>query len=98
MRKDKKRRFTLSGLMGMAALSFVILISWPVPGLADDVDVSCYVNGNYIDDVDVFDLSRAAQACNNMFSGCNVQCIGCYQDFDYDENVCVDENGRTFVQ
>ncbi len=73
-------------------LSLVYLVA-PAFG----VTVSCYTQGRYIDDVsDVTDVSQAAQLCNSTYYACGGGCIGCFNDFDSDERVCVDVNGNKF--
>jgi|GEM_PF-3402867 len=76
-------------------LSLVYLVA---PAFGDDsVTISCYTEGRYVDDVsDVADVSQAAQLCNSTYYDCRGGCIGCFDDFDLDERVCVDVNGNKF--
>lgn len=106
MKKDRlqKRASLLSGLFGVALLSVVVVIVAGFMSLAytdDSISVSCYKDAKSswsLGRVVVFDVAEAAQACNTMYYDCRGRCIGCYQDFDYVDNVCVDMRGTTFLK
>lgn len=78
-------------LMGVAA-----------PVCADEsISISCYKDaksGISLGSVVVFNVANAAQACNSTYYDCRGRCIGCYQDYDYIDNVCVDVRGSTFLK
>jgi len=106
MRRDRfqKRRSRLSMLFGIAFLSVMVVIvaGFMAPAFADDsINVSCYKDAQSswsVGHVEVFDVAEAAQACNTMYYDCRGRCIGCYQDFDYADSVCVDMRGNTFLK
>jgi hypothetical protein len=69
------------------------------PALAvESVSVSCYVDNLYIGNVSVFNASTAASACNLLYYACKNECSGCFTDFDYAEEVCVDTSGRMYLK
>ena len=67
----------------------------------ESISASCYKDaksGMSLGSVVVFDVANAAQACNSLYYDCRGRCIGCYQDYDYIDNVCVDIQGNTFLK
>jgi hypothetical protein len=67
----------------------------------ESISISCYneVKSSWpVGNVSVFDIALAAQTCNLMYYDCKGRCIGCYQDSDYIDNVCVDARGNTFLK
>jgi len=106
MKRDRiqERGSLVSLLFGVAFLyvMVVIITGFMSPVLADDsISVSCYKDAKSswsVGRVVVFDVAEAAQACNSMYYDCRGKCIGCYQDFDYVDNVCIDMRGNTFLK
>lgn len=101
MGRDRSQRmgFRLLAIIGAGVLFLTASFGLAMPAFADDVTVSCYNNGLYIDDVDdVSDIRQAAGLCDSMYSACQGNCIACFDDFDLDENICVDSQGRQFLQ
>ena len=106
MKRDRiqERGSLVSLLFGVAFLSVMVVIitGFMSPVLADDsISVSCYKDAKSswsVGRVVVFDVAEAAQACNSMYYDCRGKCIGCYQDSDYIDNVCVDMWGNTFLK
>lgn len=90
----------LLAFIGAGVLFLTSAVSVTMPAFADDsVTLSCYNGTEYIDDVDdVVDVANAGQVCNSLYTDCEGNCTGCFHDFDYDENVCVDSQGRKFLQ
>lgn len=76
----------------------------PVPASGDETfTVYCYQgtprdNRLMIGSVVVGDTGTAAQACNNIYYDCRKNCVGCFHDFDYVEDVCVDSYGNVFLR
>ena len=100
-----QKRGSFASLLFGVALSCVMVViaaGFMSPVLADDsISVSCYKDAKSswsVGRVVVFDVAEAAQACNSMYYDCRGKCIGCYQDFDYVDNVCVDMRGNTFLK
>ncbi|MGO9614199.1 MAG: hypothetical protein ACLPX5_14370 [Dissulfurispiraceae bacterium] len=100
MGKERSHRKALALLLcncvsSVCLLSLGYLIA---PACGDDsVTISCYSEGRYIDDVTaIVDVAQAAQLCDSTYYDCRGQCIGCFDDFDVDEKVCVDMNGNKF--
>lgn len=106
MKRDRlqKRGSLLSLLFRVALLSVMVVIAagFMAPAFADDsISVSCYKDAKSslsVGRVVVYDVAEAAQACNSMYYDCRGRCIGCYQDFDYVDSVCVDMRGNTFLK
>jgi len=106
MRGDRfpKRDSRLSMLFEVALLSVMVVMAsgFMAPAFADDsINVSCYKDAKSswsLGNVAVYDVAEAAQACNTMYFDCRGRCIGCYQDFDYVDSVCVDMRGNTFLK
>lgn len=86
-------------LVGMAIVIFVALIQIILPVSAEEsITAYCYRDGRSLGSVVVFDVSNAAAACNNLYYDCKGKCIGCFNDSDYIDYVCVDRSGRTFLR
>ena len=106
MERDKlqKRESFLAMFFETAILLGIVLIvaGFMTPAYAEEsFSVSCYKDAKSslsVGSVVVFDVATAALACNNMYYDCKGRCIGCYQDFDYVSNVCVDNWGNTFLK
>ena len=94
----------LSLLFRIALLSVmaVMVTGFIGPAFGDEsTNVSCYKDAQSswsLGSVAVYDVAEAVQACNTMYYDCRGRCIGCYQDFDYADNVCVDMRGNTFLK
>ena len=105
MKRDRlqERGSLLSMMFGVALLSVVIIVTgFMAPTFGDDsINVSCYKDAKSswsVGSVAVYDVGEAAQACNTLYYDCRGRCIGCYQDFDYVDSVCVDMRGNTFLK
>ena len=106
MKRDRlqKRGSLLSLLFGVALLSVMVVIAagFMAPAFADDsISISCYKDAKSslsVGRVVVYDVAEAAQACNSMYYDCRGRCIGCYQDSDYIDNVCIDMRDKTFLK
>lgn len=93
LQKRFVRPFAIFSLSIMLVLS---LASWTC---ADNtLSVTCYKDGSRIGTVTVFDWRKAASTCNMVLYDCRGVCIGCFRDFDYINNVCVDTNGEEFLR
>jgi hypothetical protein len=63
---------------------------------------TCYL-GNPNDrqtlgDLTVNGAEAAGPACNAMFFVCKGRCYGCFSDFDYSQDICVDNSGKKFLR
>ena len=102
--RPKKKYSFLSILFAAAFLSLIVIIATGImaPASADQtISISCYNEGKSslpLGNVEVFDVVLAARSCNSMYYDCRGRCIGCYQDSDYLDNVCVDMQGNTFLK
>ena len=100
----QKRESFLAMLFQTGILLGIVLIItvFMAPAFAEEsFSVSCYKDAKSdwsLGRVVVFDVATAAMACNSMYYDCKGICIGCYQDFDYVSNVCVDNRGNTFLK
>ena len=101
--KLQKRTF-LAALIMAGILSGTVLLATGLmaPASADEsFSISCYKDPGSdlsVGSVVVYDVSLAARSCNSMYYDCRGRCIGCYHDFDYIDNVCVDMQGNTFLK
>jgi len=101
--KLQKRTF-LAALIMAGILSGTVLLAtgFMAPASADEsFSISCYKDPGSdlsVGSVVVYDVSLAARSCNSMYYDCRGRCIGCYHDFDYIDNVCVDMQGNTFLK
>ncbi len=72
------------------------------PAAAEEsISISCYKDARSpwsLGNVVVYEVFEAAQACNSLYYDCKGRCVGCYQDLDYVDNVCVDVAGRMFLK
>jgi hypothetical protein len=106
MKRDRLREGGSLGSLFVAAALFTVMVviaaGVTAPAFADDsISVSCYKDAKSswsVGRVVVYDVAEAAQACNSMYYDCRGRCIGCYQDFDYVDNVCIDMRGNTFLK
>jgi len=64
----------------------------------EDISVTCYRGTSRIGTVTVFDWRTAAEACNTLLYDCRGACMGCFRDFDYVEDICVDLRGNEFLR
>lgn len=66
------------------------------------VSVTCFIgNPNNEDEVGslgIFSAAQAARSCNETFFDCRGKCYGCYLDFDYGEEVCMDAAGKKYLR
>ena len=89
-------------VIGLLSVMMIIVTGFMVPTYADEsISISCYNEAKSswpVGRVQVFDVAQAAQACNSLYYDCKGRCIGCYQDSDYLDNVCVDMQGNTFLK
>jgi hypothetical protein len=72
----------------------------PVAGtLADEsMPVTCYRNGSRIGTVTVFNWKAGASTCNMVLYDCRGECMGCFRDNDYIDDVCIDTRGNEFLR
>jgi hypothetical protein len=66
------------------------------------ISSTCYL-GNPNDrqtmgDLTVTSAEAAGPACNSMYYACKGRCYGCFSDFDYSQDICVDNSGRKFLR
>jgi len=89
-------------VIALLSVMMIIVTAFMVPAYADEsISISCYNEAKSswpVGRVEVFDVAQAAQACNSLYYDCKGRCIGCYQDSDYLDNVCVDMWGNTFLK
>ena len=94
-----KRHHPVSMLGGICVLSIAAILFLSAAVLSDEgISVTCYRNNEQIGSVVVFDPAAAATACNAQYHDCRGRCMGCFYDFDYYQNVCVDIYGNTFLR
>lgn len=66
------------------------------------VAVECYIgnplNGNRAGSLTANSASQAGSSCNALFFDCQGQCYGCFSDFDFSEEICVDNAGRKYLR
>lgn len=102
--KLQERESFFTTILKAGVLSGIVLFAMAVvaPVFADEsISISCYKDaksGRSLGSVLVFNVADAAQACNSLYYDCRGRCIGCYQDFDYIDNVCVDIRGNIFLK
>lgn len=46
----------------------------------------------------VTSATDAGPACNSMYFSCKGGCYGCFSDFDYSDELCVDNSGRKYLR
>jgi hypothetical protein len=83
--------------MGIVITVTFILMMLPVSA-EESIPAYCYRDNRSIGNVSVYEDLNAAQMCNSLYYDCKGRCIACYHDFDYDDYVCVDISGRTFLR
>jgi hypothetical protein len=92
-------RFDLPRLARICILSIAAIFVLTATALPDEsISVVCYRNNEQIGSVVVFDPAAAAGACNTQYHDCRGRCTGCFYDFDYFRDVCVDIYGNTFLR
>lgn len=66
------------------------------------ISATCYLGHpkerNSLGSMVVFTPEEAGTGCNSMFYECKGRCFGCYSDFDYSQDVCVDSTGKKFLR
>jgi hypothetical protein len=81
------------------SILFMIMLSFAAPAFAvESISVSCYADNFFVGNVTVYNVSTAADACNSLYYACKGICSGCFSDFDYVEEVCVDTNDRLYLK
>jgi hypothetical protein len=73
-----------------------------VPSAETTISVTCYL-GNSNDrqtlgDLTITSAETAGPACNATFYVCKGRCYGCFSDFDYSQDICVDISGKKFLR
>jgi hypothetical protein len=60
--------------------------------------IECYFGNpnqqKYMGGVSVTAVHEAGPACNTTFFSCKGKCYGCFSDFDFMEDFCMDNAGR----
>jgi hypothetical protein len=92
----KIRKHMLTGL-GLVIFLTIVQIVLPVSA-EESIAVYCYRDGSSIGSAVVFDVTNAANACNSLYYDCRGKCIGCFNDYDFIDYICVDRSGRTFLR
>lgn len=86
-------------LLAAFIIMLVTVVQLILPISAEEsISVYCYRDGRSVGNAVVFDVANAARACNNLYYDCKGKCIGCFNDYDYIDYVCVDVLGRTFLR
>ncbi|MGO9611943.1 MAG: hypothetical protein ACLPX5_02800 [Dissulfurispiraceae bacterium] len=106
MEKDRlqKSQFLLPTHFIVGFLSVIVLMVTGFMALAfaaQSISITCYKDIKSalpVGTVVVFNVEDAPQVCSNMYYDCLDGCIGCYHDFDYVEDVCVDIQGNRFLK
>lgn len=97
MKTDMKKEF--AGLSAIFCLVVILLLSLGSRISADETTpVTCYKGESRIGTVTAFDWRTAAAICNSVLYDCRGACIGCFSDFDYINDVCVDARGSVFLR
>jgi len=67
-------------------------------GPAKNYTIECFFGNpnqqKYIGGVSVTAVNEAGPACNTTFFSCKGRCYGCFSDFDFMEDFCMDNAGR----
>jgi hypothetical protein len=92
----QKRLVTLIGTFFLCVVVLLGLASWTCAD--ENMSVICYKGSSRIGTVTVFDGRAAAATCNTVLVDCRGSCIGCFRDFDYVDDVCVDVHGKVFLR
>jgi hypothetical protein len=105
---NKKRSAKKSGATGWAAAGVVafLLVATSLVNSAytqdENIEVSCYKGnteeGNYVGNLTVNTPENAGQDCNSNYYQCQGECLGCFPDSDFTEDVCYDNEGRRFLK
>lgn len=76
------------------------VMSLAVPVFASDsLTISCYTKAEYLSDLaDVADVTQAARLCNDTYADREGRCIGCFNVFDSDKDICIDNLGRKVLR
>lgn len=86
-------------LIAVGIMIFLTIVQVILPVSAEEsITVYCYRDGSSVGNAVVFDVANAANACNSLYYDCKGRCIGCFNDYDYIDYVCVDRSGRTFLR
>ena len=97
MRLDMLQK-KIAGLLAGIIVGVAVLAGAASLAAADEnMPVTCYRDGSQIGTATVFDWKTAAAACNSLLYDCKGACIGCFQDSDYVNNVCIDTRGSVFL-
>ncbi len=64
----------------------------------ENMPVTCYKGNSLIGTATVFDWRSASATCNAVLKDCRGDCIGCFHDFDYVDDVCVNVSGNVFLR
>ena len=100
----KNRVSFLTTLLKAGALSGIVLLAAGLIATAfadESISISCYKDAQSawaVGTAVVYNVADAAASCNSLYYDCRGRCIGCYQDSDYIDNVCIDMQGRTFLK
>ncbi len=87
-------------LAAAAIFLSLIVILGPIGSASakENMPVTCYKDGSRIGTVTVFDWKAAAATCNTVLHDCEGECVGCFRDFDYVNDVCIDTKGHVFLR
>jgi len=87
------------GLLAIIFIGFTVFLGLASRTGADEtMPVTCYKDGSRIGTATVFDWKAAASTCNSVLYDCRGTCIGCFQDSDYINDVCIDTRGAVFLK
>ncbi len=96
---SRRHNSNLCLFTGIFALVLAVTVFLSGTALPDEgITVTCYKNDVQVGSVIVFDPAAAAGACNAQYHDCRGLCVGCFYDFDYYQDVCVDNYGNTFLR
>jgi len=66
------------------------------------ISVTCYLgnpnNQQTMGSIMANGPNEAGSTCNSLYYACRGGCFGCYADFDFSDDVCVDGNGRKYLR
>jgi hypothetical protein len=92
----QKRLVTLIGTFFLCVMVVFCVASWTCAD--ENMAVICYKGKSQIGTATVFDWRSASATCNTILKDCRGACIGCFHDFDYVDDVCVDVSGNIFLR
>jgi len=73
-----------------------------VPVADRTFSITCYLGNpndrQILGDLTVTGAETAGPACNSLFYPCKGRCYGCFSDFDYSQDICVDNSGKKFLR